>query len=71
MAKRKLPSDILDYFKKEGSRGGKKAAASLTPEQRSARAQKAALTLSPRERSDRARKAVAAREAKRRREAKS
>jgi hypothetical protein len=67
MAKKKLPPDVLDYFRKEGSRGGKKAAASLTPEQRTARAQKAALALSPKERSERARKAVAAREAKRKR----
>jgi hypothetical protein len=65
MAKRKLPPDVLDYFRKEGSRGGKKAAAALTPEQRTARAQKASLALSPEERSERARKAVAAREAKR------
>jgi hypothetical protein len=71
MAKKKLPSDILDYFKKEGSRGGKKSAASLTPAQRSARAQKAALALSPSQRSERARKAVAAREAKRKRLAES
>lgn len=70
MAKRKLPPDVLDYFKKEGSRGGKKAAASMTPEQRSARAQKASRALSPSERSERARKAVAAREAKRKRTAK-
>jgi hypothetical protein len=71
MAKKRLPPEILDYFKKEGSRGGKKAAASMTAEQRSARAQKAALALSPAERSERARKAVAAREAKRKRMAKS
>jgi hypothetical protein len=71
MAKRKLPPDILDYFKKAGSRGGKKAAASMTADQRSARAKKAALALSPAERSERARKAVAAREAKRKRSAKS
>jgi hypothetical protein len=70
MAKKKLPPDVLDYFKKEGRRGGKKAAASLTPEERSARAKKAALALPPAERSERARKAVAAREAKRRRQAK-
>jgi hypothetical protein len=70
MAKKKLPPDVLDYFKKEGSRGGKKAAASMTAEQRSARAQNASLALSPSERSERARKAVAAREAKRKRTAK-
>jgi hypothetical protein len=65
MAKQKLPPDVLEYFRKQGSRGGKKAAASLTPAQRTARAKKAALALSPAERSERARKAVAAREAKR------
>jgi hypothetical protein len=43
----------------------------MTAEQRSARAQKAALALSPTERSERGRKAVAAREARRKREAKS
>jgi hypothetical protein len=66
MANRKLPPDVLDYFLKEGSRGGKKAAAAPTPEQRATRAKKASLALSPQERSERARKAVAAREAKRR-----
>jgi hypothetical protein len=71
MAKRILPPDVLDYFRKQGSRGGKKAAASLTPEQRTTRAQNAALALSPQERSERARKAVAAREAKRERRGKS
>jgi len=70
MAKRKLPPDVLDYFRNEGRRGGKKAAAALTPDQRSARAKKAALALPPEERSKRARKAVAAREAKRKRTAK-
>jgi hypothetical protein len=57
MARKKLPPDVLDFFKKQGAKGGKlggsaggtKAAANMTPEQRSARAQKA----------------VAAREAKR------
>lgn len=55
MARKKLPPEVLEFFRKQGTRGGKiggkKAAASMTPEQRSARA----------------RKAVAAREAKRKR----
>jgi hypothetical protein len=53
MGKKKLPSEVLEYFRQQGAKGGriggKKAAASMTPEQRS----------------ERARKAVAAREAKR------
>ena len=53
MGKTKLPSEVLEYFRMQGARGGKiggkKAAAAMTPEQRS----------------ERARKAVAAREAKR------
>jgi hypothetical protein len=55
VGKKKLPPEILEYFRKEGAKGGriggKKAAAAMTPE----------------ERSERARKAVAAREAKRKR----
>ena len=65
MAKKDLPVDVLEFFRREGSRGGKKAAAALTPEQRRARARKASLALSPELRSERARKAVAAREVKR------
>ena len=65
MPKKMLPPDILEYFKKQGSRGGKKGAKSLTAEQRKARAKKASLALSPEQRSQRARKAVATREAKR------
>jgi hypothetical protein len=53
MNKEKLPPEVLEYFKKQGSKGGKlggsKAWENLTPEQRSARAKHA----------------VAAREAKR------
>ena len=52
MAK-KLPAEALEFFRKQGSKGGKiggrRAAESMTPEQRV----------------ERARKAVAAREAKR------
>jgi aspartate/methionine/tyrosine aminotransferase len=49
MAKKKLPPEIVEWFRREGAKGGKKAAAAMTPRQRS----------------ERARKAVAAREAKR------
>jgi hypothetical protein len=70
MAKKDLPADVLEFFRREGSRGGKKAAAALTPEQRRARAKKASLALSPKLRSERARKAVMAREVKRKAERK-
>jgi hypothetical protein len=53
MSKKKLPEDILEYFRRQGKIGGKlggaKAWENLTPEERSARAKHA----------------VAAREAKR------
>ena len=65
MPKRKLPPEVVEFFRKQGSKGGKKAAASMTAEQRRARAQKAAASMTPEQRSERARKAVAAREAKR------
>jgi hypothetical protein len=45
MAK-KLPPDILEYFARQGAKGGKiggkRAAAAMTPEERTARAKKAA-----------------------------
>lgn len=49
MAKKKLPPEVLDFFRKQGakggrlggSKGGKKAAEAMTPEERSARAKKA------------------------------
>jgi len=37
-----LPPDVLDFFKKQGQRGGKTSAKSLTSSERKARAQKAA-----------------------------
>jgi hypothetical protein len=43
MAKR-IPTAIRKYLADLGSKGGKKAAASLTPAQRTARARKAAAT---------------------------
>ncbi|BDC50644.1 hypothetical protein F183_A29600 [Bryobacterales bacterium F-183] len=53
MATKKLPPDVIEYFREQGLKGGRKGglarAANLTPEQRS----------------EIARKAVAAREAKR------
>ena len=46
MAK-KLPDEVLDYFRKQGSKGGKLGgkvrASKLTPEERSAIARKAGL----------------------------
>jgi len=53
MSKKKIPPEVLEYFRKQGARGGriggKRSLETMTPEQRS----------------ERARKAVAAREAKR------
>ena len=70
MPKKKLPPDVAEFFRKQGSKGGKKSAAALTPAQRIARAQKAskkaAANMTAEERRTRALKAVAAREAKRR-----
>jgi hypothetical protein len=40
MAKR-LPDDVLDYFRREGARGAKMQAANMTAAQRKARATKA------------------------------
>ena len=37
-----LPPDILEYFKKQGQAGGKKAAKAMSPKERAARAKKAA-----------------------------
>jgi hypothetical protein len=43
MSKRRdpLPPEALEYFRKQGARGGKVAAANSTPAERSARAKKA------------------------------
>lgn len=51
MAKKKLPPEILEFFRKEGSRGGKvggkiggkRSLETMTPEERAARAKKAGL----------------------------
>ena len=65
----KLPTKIAEFFRKQGSKGGKKSAASFTPEERIARAKNAArtatATMTAEQRRARALKAVAAREAKR------
>ena len=52
MAKR-LPPDVLEFFRKQGAKGGKIGG------------KRSLETMTPEQRSDRARKAVAAREAKR------
>jgi hypothetical protein len=49
MARKKLPPEVLEYFRKQGAKGGKlggsiggkRAAAGMTADQRSARAKKA------------------------------
>ena len=61
----KLPPKVAEFFRKQGSKGGKMAAAAMTPDERRIRAKKAANSLTPLERRARALKAVAAREAKR------
>ena len=53
MATKKLPPEVLEYFRKEGARGGKIGG------------KRSLETMTPEQRSERARKAVAAREAKR------
>lgn len=53
MAKQKLPPEVLEYFRGEGSKGGKIGG------------KRSLETMTPKERSERARKAVQAREAKR------
>jgi hypothetical protein len=41
LAKSKLSEEALQFFRKAGERGGKKAAKAMTPEERTARAKKA------------------------------
>ena len=57
MARKRLPSEILEWFRKQGSKGGKLGG--------SAGGKRSLETMTAEERSERARKAVAAREAKR------
>ena len=42
MARKQLPPEVLEFFRKQGSEGGKTAAGRMTPEARTARAKKAA-----------------------------
>ncbi len=59
MAQKRLPPEVLEYFRKQGAKGGKiggkRSLETMTPEERAARAKKASDA------------AVAARKAKRRR----
>jgi hypothetical protein len=63
MAKKKLPPEVLEFFRKQGAKGGKiggkiggkRSLETMTPEARAARAKKASVA------------AVAARKAKRKR----
>ena len=58
MATKKLPDEVLEYFRKQGAKGGKiggkRSLETMTPEERTARAKKASAA------------AAVAREAKRR-----
>ncbi|MBZ5607252.1 MAG: hypothetical protein LAP38_03270 [Acidobacteriia bacterium] len=73
MPRKKLPPDVLEFFRKQGRKGGKRSAAALTPEERHARAVKASKAASENmtaeEKRARALRAVAAREAKRKQKA--
>ena len=42
MPRKKLPPEILEFFRKQGSKGGKRSLETMTPEERTARAKKAA-----------------------------
>jgi hypothetical protein len=55
--KKELPEEVLEYFRQQGSKGGKMGGSSG--------GKKAAESMTPKQRSERARNAVAAREAKR------
>ena len=47
MTKKRLPADVLDYFRQEGAKGGRiggrRALQTMTPAERTARAKKASL----------------------------
>jgi hypothetical protein len=47
MAKKKLPPEVLEFFRKQGARGGKiggkRSLETMTPEERSVRAKKASV----------------------------
>jgi len=53
MPKKRLPPDVLEFFRKQGAKGGKIGG------------KRSLETMTPKERTERARKAVAAREANR------
>jgi hypothetical protein len=53
MAKKKLPPEVLEFFRKQGAKGGKIGG------------KRSLETMTPEQRSERSRKAVAVREAKR------
>ena len=57
MANKKLPLEVLEYFRKEGAKGGKIGG--------KIGGKRSLVTMTPEQRSERARKAVAAREARR------
>lgn len=57
MASKKLPRDVIEWFRKMGAEGGKKGG--------SAGGKAAAANMTPKERTARAKNAVAVREAKR------
>jgi hypothetical protein len=59
-----MKEELKQYLAKIGRKGGRKAAANMTPEERSERARNATAALTPKQRSERARKAVMARYAK-------
>jgi hypothetical protein len=61
LSKTKLPAAVLEFFKKQGAKGGKKGG--------SVGGKKAAANMTAAQRKNRATKAVAAREAKRKRQA--
>jgi hypothetical protein len=61
----KLPPEVLEQFRKQGSLGGKKAAANMTAKQRVKRSKKAHAAMTPEQRHERALKAVRARWRKR------
>jgi hypothetical protein len=67
MPSKKLPPDVVEFFRRQGSKGGKKAAASMTPQERTDRARAAAASMTPEERAARAKKASAAAVAARKR----
>src|SRR5579862_2893489 len=50
MAKMKLPAEVLEQFRKQGSLGGKKAAANMTAKQRVKRSKKAHAAMTPEQR---------------------